>query len=77
MQLRNKIVNLDNTGFVKGIRVGNVSVKIYYSKENQYLVVRRKYFLGFCYSTKEVIVNDYYTAEDYLSNLEFDVHKIV
>lgn len=76
MQKKDKIIDNYTSGFIKGIRVGNISIKIYYYKEEQYLIIRRKYFLFICYSIKKVIVNDFYSAEDYLNNIEFDVHKI-
>jgi hypothetical protein len=68
--LKERVTFDESTDFIKGIRVGNNSAKIYQYEGNKYLVILKKYIFGFCYSTQEIIVDDYFTAEDYIRNLK-------
>lgn len=60
----------ESSDFIKGIRVGNNSAKVYKYEENKYLVILKKYLFGLCYYKKEIVVDDFYTAEDYIRNLK-------
>jgi hypothetical protein len=60
----------ESTDFIKGIRVGSNSAKIYKYEEGKFLVVLKKYFFGVCYYRNEIIVEDFFTAEDYIRNLK-------
>ena len=55
---------------IKGIRVGNKSVKVYEHDNSKFLVLTRKYFCGICISNETMIVDDYSLAEDCLRNLK-------
>ena len=66
------IPNYKDRKFVKGLRVGNISIKIYEGGETNYLVVQTKYFLGFPIYKREMIVDDYEKAEDLVHDLRFD-----
>jgi hypothetical protein len=67
-----KKITLERANFVKGLRAGNISVKIYKSKDNRYVVVRRRYFLGVLIHKKYCLVDDYESAEDIIRELKFD-----
>ena len=58
--------------FVKGLRVGNISIKVYESKEKKYLIVRLRYVLGIPVSKNEMLVDDYEQADDLIRDLKFD-----
>lgn len=62
------LVNPNN--LIKGVRVGNKSVKVYEHDGSKFLVLTRKYFCGICISTETMIVDDYSIAEDCLRNLK-------
>lgn len=71
--LNRKAVHTDSTNrLIKGIRIGNSSVKIFQNSSEKYLVVIKKYKLGIHYSTEEFIVEDYFIAEDYINRLKFE-----
>lgn len=73
VRMNRKAVPTDNTNrLIKGVRIGNCSVKIFQNSSLQYLVIIKKYKLGINYFTEEFIVEDYFIAEDYINNLKFE-----
>jgi hypothetical protein len=64
--------NLENKNFVKGLRVGNTSLKIYECSDKNYLVVRRRYFMGIPISSECMVMDNFESAEDLIRELKFD-----
>jgi hypothetical protein len=64
--------NLGNKNFVKGLRVANTSLKIYECSNKNYLVVRRRYFMGIPISSECMVMDNYEGAEDLIRELKYD-----
>jgi hypothetical protein len=69
---RKAVQTTDTNRLIKGVRIGNCSVKIFQNSSLKYLVIIKRYKLGINYSTEEFIVEDYFIAEDYLNNLKLE-----
>jgi|GEM_PF-6962715 len=68
--IKSDTLAIDPNKLIKGIRVRNHSIKIYQQDDSKYLILLKRYFMGICVSRKQFIVDDYYTAEDYLRNFK-------
>ena len=69
MEMRDEL-NIDGRtyNFIKGLRNSNISVKIYKSDQD-YIVLEKRYFLGFTVKKKIRHYNNYFDAEDEIIHL--------
>lgn len=58
--------------FVKGLHVGNISLKVYESSEKKYLVVQTKYLMGIPIYRTKFMLDDFEQADDLVRDLKFD-----
>ena len=69
-KFKSNITNSKN--FITGSRVSNKSIEIFKYDYNRFLVIEKKYFLGFPFITDQCIVDHLESAEDYIRQLSLN-----
>ncbi len=72
MRIIKEIPDYRDCTFVKGLHVGNISLKVYESSDKKYLIVRTKYLIGIPIYKTKFMLDNYEEAEDLVRDLKFD-----
>jgi hypothetical protein len=72
-----KTKEVRKANLVDGMRIGDHSIKVFDRGDGKFLIIRKKYLFRIPVKTEEIVVDDYETVEDCLSDIRFEKRKLM